>query len=341
MSDQKIRVNMISESEFGVKGHGVHTAYVEITRALSRRPDIEIEVNSKNLADIIHIQTVGFYALLRLLFRRGKKVVSAHLVPDSFIGSIRAARYWKVFGGMWLKFFYGRADLVLACSGMVRDELVNSMKLKNVDLLYNTIDMSKYRPSTKKRKEARKVLGISDDEFVVIGNGQVQPRKRIDTFINIAKAMPDAKFIWVGGIPFGRLGAEYGSMKKIMGSLPDNVTVTGVIDLEDVCRYYLAADVFTLPATQENHPMCVLEAAGSELPIVLRDIPQYDDTFRGHAIMASSDEEFIEQIKKLRSDKQYCEKTKLGSKEIAKRFDSSAGAEIVVDFYRNLLESSE
>lgn len=333
----RLRVNMISESEFTVQGHGVHTAYKEITNALGSREDIDIDINTNRPADIVHIQTVGMYALGRLLRRNGKKVVSAHLVPDSFIGSLVGARYWRAIAKLWLRFFYGRADLVLACSGMVRDELEKDMKLKNVDLLYNTVDMSKYEIGKADRAEARRQLNLKPNDFVVIGNGQIQPRKRLDTFIAIAKAMPDVRFYWVGGMPFKQLGADYAKMQKLIKRLPENVTVTGLIPLERVRQYYAIADVFVLPATQENHPMCVLEAAGASLPIVIRDIPQYDDTFRGDAIMASSNEEFIDAIKRLRTDKDAYEKAQKGSREIAKRFDSSSGASRVVAFYHALL----
>ena len=334
---KKLIVNMISESEFTVQGHGVHTAFKELTRALSLRDDVDIEVNTNRTADIVHIQTIGPYSFMKLLSRNGKKVVSAHVVPDSFIGSLKGAKYWRPIGRWWLKTFYGKADLVLACSGMVRDELRDDMGLTNVDLLYNTVNMDQYKITADDRKQARKRLNLRSDDFVVVGNGQVQPRKRLDTFISIAKSMPDARFFWVGGIPFKQLGAEASKMQHLMDNLPDNVTVTGVITLEEVKKYYQAADVFILPATQENHPMCVLEAAGASLPIVLRDIPQYNDTFRGHALMASTDEEFIEIVKKLRSDKDFYAKAQSGAKEIAKKFDSRTGAERVVEFYRSLI----
>lgn len=332
-----MKINMISESEFTVQGHGVHTAYVELTEALRARDDVDIDVNTNRPADIVHIQTVGLYALGRLLRRNGRKVVSAHLVPDSFIGSFVGARYWRAIARLWLKFFYGRADLVLACSGMVRDELVRDMGLKNVELLYNTVNMKQYAMSKDDRRIAREKLGIGADEFVVIGNGQIQPRKRLDTFLAIARALPDVRFFWVGGMPFKQLGAEYASMQKLIENVPANVTMTGLVPLEQVRSYYAAADVFTLPAVQENHPMCVLEAAGSGLPIVLRDIPQYDDTFRGDALLAATDDEFIETIKRLRVDEAYRKSATGGAYEIAQRFDSIAGAGRVISFYRALL----
>lgn len=336
-ADTKLIVDMISESEFTVQGHGVHTAYKEIADALRKRKDIDIEVNSKRPADIIHIQTMGLYSFRHLIRRGGKKVVSAHIVPDSFIGSIKGAKYWKPLGKMWLKFFYKKADLVLACSGMVADELINDMNVPKTKVLYNTIDMSRYKHSAVEKKLARKKLGLKDNDFVVMGNGQVQPRKRLDILIKAAKKMPDVKFFWVGGIPFKNLGADYHAMQNMIKSAPGNLTVTGVIPLEAVKDYYVAADLFVLPAMQENHPMCVLEAAGAGLPIILRDIPQYDDTFKGDAVMAKTDDEFLDLIDLLRKDKKAYSKACLGAEKIAKRFDSSAGAERLVEFYRSLI----
>ena len=238
---------------------------------------------------------------------------------------------------MWLKFFYKKADLVLACSGMVADELINDMNVPKTKVLYNTIDMSRYKHSAAEKKLARKKLGLKDNDFVVMGNGQVQPRKRLDVLIKAAKKMPDVKFFWVGGIPFKNLGADYHAMQNMIKSAPDNLTVTGVIPLEDVRDYYVATDLFVLPAMQENHPMCVLEAAGAGLPIILRDIPQYDDTFKGDAVMAKTDDEFLDLIDLLRKDKKAYSKACLGAGKIAKRFDSSAGAERLVEFYRSLI----
>lgn len=335
--DKKLIVNMISESEFTVQGHGVHTAYKEITDALRKRKDIDIEVNSDRPADIIHIQTMGLYSFRHLMKKGGKKVVSAHIVPDSFIGSIKGAKYWKPLGRAWLKFFYKKADLVLACSGMVADELINDMRVPKTKVLYNTINMSRYKHSAAEKKSARKKLGLKNDDFVVMGNGQVQPRKRLDILIKAAKEMPDVKFFWVGGIPFKNLGADYNAMQNMIKNAPNNLTVTGVIPLENVRDYYVAADVFVLPAMQENHPMCVLEAAGAGLPIILRDIPQYNDTFKGDAVMAKTDDEFLELISKLRKDKKAYKKAQLGAEKIAERFDSSAGAERLVEFYRSLI----
>ena len=122
--------------------------------------------------------------------------------------------------------------------------------------------------------------------------------------------MSDVQFVWVGGIPFKSLGADAGKFEKILQNLPKNLIVTGVIPLEEVRKYFVIADVFVLPSTQENHPMAVLEAASAELPILLRDIPEYDDTFRGFVAMAQNDEEFVQELQKILENDEYFEELK-------------------------------
>lgn len=334
----KIRVNMISETEFTVKGHGVHTAYVEITEALKKNPMVEVEVNGRGEYDVVHIQTMGLYSM-KWLFKRGvKKIISAHLVPDSFLGSLRGADKWRWAARLYLKWFYARADLVLACSGSVRQELEQDMKLTNTDVLYNSIDMSRYQRTPEDRENARLALGIPKERIVIMGNGQIQPRKRFDLFYSMAVQRPECLFVWVGGIPFGQLlGADANKMQRYVDTAPQNLLVTGIIDLSEVRRYYHAADIFTLPAEQENHPMCVLEAAGTGLPILLRDIRNYKDTFSGGALMAKDDETFLTDLDRLVQDpvcrEEWAEKSKL----IRDRFDSANSALRLIGFYKELL----
>jgi 1,2-diacylglycerol-3-alpha-glucose alpha-1,2-galactosyltransferase len=121
-----------------------------------------------------------------------------------------------------------------------------------------------------------------------------------------------------------------------MKNTPKNLTITGVIPHNQVRDYLHAADVFCLPAEQENHPMCVLEAAGAGLPIVLRGMPEYKDTFYGDALMCD-DDSFDGEIIKLRNNKEFYKKWKEKSKNIADRFDSKTAATKVLSIYKELI----
>ncbi|MDB5178031.1 MAG: glycosyltransferase [Candidatus Saccharibacteria bacterium] len=338
---KNIVVNMVSESDISVQGHGVHTSYDEIASALEARDDVTVirgDFGHQTKCDIVHIHTLGPHTWRKLLQHGPKKVVTAHIVPDSFVGSIILAKYWLFAARWYMRWYYNRADKILAVSGMVAEALHHELHVprNKITTMYNTIDMARCRPSATSQRDSRTELGIDQNAFVVLGNGQVQPRKRLDVFVAMANALPDMQFIWVGGINFKRLGADYKSMEKLMSSLPSNMQITGVIPLEKVNSYMRAADVFCLPADQENHPMCVLEAASAELPIVLRDIPEYNDTF-GHNIMrCSTNSDFIAAITRLR---QTTERTKWQqkTKKIADKFDSTNAANELTLLYRSLV----
>lgn len=338
----KIRVNMVSESDISVQGHGVHTAYDEIATALERRDDVTLirgEFGKLVECDVVHLHTIGSQTWRKAYQRGPKKVISAHIVPASFVGSIILAKYWAFAARWYMRWMYNRADKVLAVSGTVAKVLHGELHVpkSKIETFYNTIDMSRYHSTVDEKLAARRELGFKKNDFVVLGNGQVQPRKRIDMFVTMARAMPDAQFVWVGGIPFKQLGADYRSMQRLMADVPDNLTITGVVEHDDVRQYYLAASVFCLPAEQENHPMCVLEAASAGLPIVLRDIPEYDDTF-GDDALRCRDDDFIGAVTKLRDDTAFYRERVARTAAIADRFDSATSAKRLVKLYQQLVQ---
>ena len=50
-------------------------------------------------------------------------VVSAHVVPDSFIGSLIFSRLWQPLARLYLKYVYNRSKEVIAVSPQVKIEL--------------------------------------------------------------------------------------------------------------------------------------------------------------------------------------------------------------------------
>lgn len=333
---------MASESDISVQGHGVHTAYEELVAALGKREDISVVrggFKRKVDCDVYHLHSIGVHMWRKIFDNSAKKVVSAHVIPDSFIGSIIMAKYWRFIACWYMRWFYNKADKVLAVSQTVAKVLHDELKVpqSKIEVLYNTVDMKKYKTTPAMRKEARKNLRIKDGTFVVVGVGQVQPRKRLDVFEQMALAMPEVEFIWVGGIPFGQLGADYKSMQKLIEAAPANLHITDVLPHDQVKQYLQAADAFCLPAEQENHPMCVLEAAGAGLPIVVRDIPEYNDTFKDDAWRCTEYEDFINAIKALKDNDKVRKAWRRKSFNIAQRFDSQFAATRLAEIYHELV----
>ncbi len=337
---KKLRVNIVSESEISVQGHGVHTAYEEMANSLEQLPDVEVirgHFGEQVDCDIVHLHTVGPRTFKKLFQKNVKVVISAHVVPDSFVGSLVFARFWKIFAIWYLRWFYNQADLLLAVSDQTAHELKELGVKSPIEVMYNSIDTNKYKSSTISPTKTRADLGIPKDAFVVIGAGQVQPRKRVDCFITAAKALPDVHFIWVGGMPFGKIAADNRAMQRMIDKPPINMHFAGIVPLDQMSSYYHAADMFWLPSEQETFGLVVIEAAASGLPVMVRDIPDYDNTFGHESIRASDDAGFIREIQKLKDDKRYFAKYRTLSKKIADRFDSRKSAVRLVGLYRKLL----
>lgn len=158
---KKIRVNVVSESDIYVQGHGVHTAYVESAEALSKRSDVQVirgKFKAKVECDIIHIHTIGTHAWRKLLQKGPKKVVSAHVVPESFIGSIALAEYFNFATKLYMSSIYNKADKVLAVSGQVAKILERDLNVprEKIEVFYNTVDMKRYTATPEQKNAARK-----------------------------------------------------------------------------------------------------------------------------------------------------------------------------------------
>ncbi|MSR68200.1 glycosyltransferase [Candidatus Saccharibacteria bacterium] len=336
-------INVISDSAFTVQGHGVHTAYTEHLAGLKKySPAFEVHTNQKNFhADIVHIHTVGFYGLRFLLSRGGLKFVSAHVVPDSFIGSLVGAKLWYPLAKWYLRWFYNHADGVFAVSHEVAGQLKQLRVTKPTYVVPNMIETAEFANSTDKKASARRDLKIGKDKFVVVCSGQVQPRKRVDSFMACAKNLPEIEFIWVGGIPFKRAAANYKEMQRLMDTAPPNVHFTGVIEHKDVIAYYLASDMFFLPSEQETFGIVIIEGAAADLPVLLRDNEQYHITFKDWYEKASSDQGFTDIIKKLSTDKNYYLRAQTKAKNIVKAYDTKNVMLEINKIYLEYLEQTK
>lgn len=331
---------MVSESEISVQGHGVHTAYEEMVQLLDKRRDVQVIRGKFREAvdcDIIHIHTVGPRVWRKLFQKKPKKVITAHVLPDSFVGSIVGARIWRGLATLYLRWFYNRADMVIAVSDATAQNLRSMGVRVPIKTVYNTIDTEKYQKKNNRHiHEIRQKLNIQDDQFVVIGVGQVQPRKRVDVFVELAKRYPDIAFVWVGGIPFGHAAASHHAMDRLMHTSQSNLHFTGIVPLEEIADYYHAADVFLLPSTQETFGLVVVEAAASGLPVVLRNIDDYQSTFAAHALLVN-EQDFGGALVRLRDDQDWYRHCKQLSKQLAEAYDSTRSGDIYVDLYHQLL----
>jgi 1,2-diacylglycerol-3-alpha-glucose alpha-1,2-galactosyltransferase len=302
--DFMLRVVVFSESAITFDGHGVHTAFIECRNLLHRAANVQV-VNPWELrpSDILHVHSAGPAALALLISHPGPKVVSAHLTAESFLGSIRYACQFKSAIERYLKLFYEQADLILAVSESTKRYLKEQLRVsKPIEVSPNTIDRTVISKLRARRNELRVKLNWSQRP-VILGVGQIQPRKGVDEFVAVARAMPAADFVWVGGFLFGPLSADRDRLQRLIRLAPRNLLFAGKLERESLYNYYVAADIFLLPSHQETFGLAILEAAIAGLPLVVRDLPSYRSIF-GDAYIAVADDDYQSAITSLLDDRE-------------------------------------
>lgn len=335
----KIKVNIISEAlAWDVQGQGVYTASLSLVEALKRREELDVSINGKGLYDISHLHTPGPYAITRGLTSGRRMVISAHVVPESLIGSLILSELWLPLFSKYLRYYYNLADCVIAVSPKVKEELEIFGVKTPIYTVPNPINLERFYPDPEKRKKIREKLGLKSSDFVVIGSGQIQPRKGVDTFIEVAKKLPDMKFIWVGGQPFSVFTAGYIELQEKIKNAPPNVIFTGIVPYEEMPDYYNAGDVFFFPSKQETFGMVIVESASCGLPLLLRDLPEYQNPFGGWFIPVKKDEEFEEYLLKLKNDGNFYMEYQNKAFQLAKHYSLETVGEKMVEIYKEILE---
>jgi 1,2-diacylglycerol-3-alpha-glucose alpha-1,2-galactosyltransferase len=335
---KQLSVNVVSESVFTVRGHGVHTAFEEHVNALKSYTDYSVKINAKRPTDIVHVHTVGPYGWRKFRQATHGRVINAHVTPGSFIGSLKGAKLWAPFARWYLKFVYNKADHIICVSPNTESELRELGIHKPMSVIPNMVELAHFkRPPEHELTALRRHFSVPDDKPVIVCSGQVQPRKGVADWRLVAEDLTDYHFLWIGGIPFGKFADKTADMEQMMASAPDNVTFTGVVELETARKLYHLADVFWLPSYQETFGLVVVEAAACRLPVVLRDIPVYRDIFEGTYQHANTNKDFAQILKDLITKPTLYKKQQKLSDELALRYASKTLVHRYESLYKSLV----
>jgi glycosyltransferase involved in cell wall biosynthesis len=120
--------------------------------------------------------------------------------------------------------------------------------------------------SEKQRRQARERWSLPDDAYVITAVGRLSTEKRFDLFLEacalLVERLPDARFMLVGG------GKQEDNLRELATTLGlnDRLVFTGLThEMESV---YAATDLLMLTSDTEGTPHVLLEAMGSDIPVV-------------------------------------------------------------------------
>lgn len=195
----------------------------------------------------------------------------------------------------------------------------------NVIVSPNAIDTSMFYK--KDKAEAKKKLGLSDDDFTISYVGRYSERKGVNRLIEAAKSIPAVKLILIG----------------YSGELipSDQIHIAKRVPHEEVVEYLNASDVYCLPTMAEGCCNSIVEAMACGLPIVSSNLEFNDDIIDSEnsiRIDPQNVEEIAKALKTLRDDEKL--RAKMGEKslEMARGMTIHARIEALLAFIQSVIE---
>ena len=156
----------------------------------------EIQLNANiNNCDIIHSHTVEPRNYIKMKRAKVPTVAYVHFLPDTLDGSIKLPKFaFKIFKKYVISFYKNEDHLVVVNPIFKKDMVKAGLDENKITYIPNFVSKEKfYKMNDKDRKKARIDFNIKENEFVVIGAGQVQTRKGVKDFVEVAKKTPDIK----------------------------------------------------------------------------------------------------------------------------------------------------
>lgn len=307
-------INMLSGAD-QVQGQGVLSAHDEQVNLVKKDliKDYKVFENKLKLCDIMHYHTVNFRYFLSLPFAKlkGVTVGYVHFLPETLENSIQLPYLIKKIFYWYVITFYKSMDYLVTVNPYFIKRLgFYGVDESKVTYIPNFVSSDQfYKMDSVNKQSLRAKYKLDADAFTVLCVGQLQKRKGVIDFIEIAKKMPEVKFIWAGTFAFGKISDGYEEITKVVKNPPQNLTFLGLIDRTKMNEVYNLSDVMFLPSYEELFPMTILESMNCEVPILLRDLEIYEDILFDFYLRGKDNTDFIQILNKLKNNSDYYERS--------------------------------
>jgi|GEM_PF-76633 len=334
-----ITINMLSTAD-NVPGQGVGSAYEEQVALVKKCKKFKVRINDPRDADIIHCHTVDLWNYFRMVNTKGTSVCYVHFLPDTLDGSIVLPGVAFSVFKEYVTIFYNSADHLVVVNPTFIEKLTEfGIDRDKITYIPNYVSKDTFYEEPKEKiLKTRNEYGIKEDAFVVLGVGQVQTRKGVLDFIDVAKRNKDVTFVWCGGFSFGKITDGYDELKEVCENPPENVKFVGIIDRSKMNDMYNMADMLFMPSYNELFPMSILEAVNSHKPILLRDLDLYKDILFGKYLKGNNNDDFSFYINKLKTDKKLYKHCQEDSQAISEFYSKEHVLNMWIDFYTSIVK---
>ena len=226
--------------------------------------------------DLLHINTY-FFKSMRFASKcrdRGVPVVyHAHSTREDFENSFIFSNQIAPLFKQWLITCYRIGDVLITPTPYSKRLLDGYGINRPIFSLSNGISLEKFAPIPNARAKFLEMNHLSSDAFVVIGIGLYLERKGILEFIELARRLPDVRFIWYG---YTDLKLVPSKIRDAVLNPPSNLTFAGYVDNSIISLALQGSDLFLFTTFEETEGIPAVEACASGADFIVRDIPVFE-----------------------------------------------------------------
>jgi 1,2-diacylglycerol-3-alpha-glucose alpha-1,2-glucosyltransferase len=259
-----------------VSKSGVGKAYEHQRTALEEKR-IAFSTRFSHDYNIVQLNTIFPDSLLVALTAKimGKKVVYyAHSTMEDFKKSFKGSDIIAPLFKSWIKFCYSIGDIIITPTDYSKN-LLNTYGIgKSIISLSNGIDLDFYQRNDVLGKQFREKYHFSETDKIIISVGHYIERKGIEDFVELARRMPNYQFIWFG---YTNINLIPERIKKLIQTKLPNLHFPGYVSSEELAQAYCGSDLFLFLTQEETEGIVLLEALAMKIPILIRDIPIYEN----------------------------------------------------------------
>ena len=332
-----MRILLYTEGLKTIGKSGLGKAIKHQIKALEdNKIDYTLNPKDKNY-DIVHINFFGpkSYFLAKKARKLGKKVVyHAHSTEEDFRNSFIFSNQISKLFKWWICKCYKLGDVIITPTEYSKNLLEGYRLNRPIYAISNGLDINFFQRDEKGGKEFRKEFGYKEEDKIIMGVGLYLERKGILTFVELAKRMPEYKFIWFGSSP---LFFSPRKVRKAVKTKLDNLNFAGYVEPNILRKAYSGADVYIFPTLEETEGIPILEALTEKINTVIRDIPIFSFlTDKVDVYKAKNDDEFQAIIQKI-LNKELPSLVETGYKKVEDREIKKVGKQLV-EVYKSLIK---
>ena len=289
--------------------------------------------------DVLHVHSPlpnSFMWALRRKIAEKPLVVHGRHLPELIKGGFKGGDLFYPFVRRYSTLFYNMGDVVLGATPYVAKSLSRDGVRGPFKTIPNGINREVFARDEGKGKAFKESLGIDEGKRLIVSVGLRIPRKGVNTFVNVASKLAhrkDLAFVWVGA-------SEALLEDALDAAPPSNVLFPGHVPFEHIVGAYSAADVFMFPTKAESYGNVMLEAASCGCPLLIRDIPVYEDWVVDgtHCIKNRTDDEFATNLERLLDNEVFRKQMVDGAAKLAEGHDIKITARMLKNLYEELAE---